>query len=904
LFTSTFVGRTNQLRTFESARVSAGSGQPQVVLVDGPAGVGKSALVARFVQSLRDVAVISVGGDDTETNLRFGLVEQILGSDSRSWADPFAAGAAMLQFFGQEAHTRLLVVTVDDAHLADVPSLRAVNFTLRRLRAEPVLVVLTARDDQLHRLPTGLVQLASVHGARIGLRGLTDAEVVDLSATVGHGRLSSRAAARLRSHTHGSPLHLRALLYEVPWDDLQAVDRPLPAPHSFAHLVVGELSRTSMHTQAVASAAAVLGDGALAHHVLTMAGVGEQAGMESLEELERIRLLRAPPGGRVMFEHPLVRAAVYDDLGPATRSGLHQRAAQVLDGPRSLSHRVAAALVPDPALVSDLERKAEEDRAAGDPSTAAASLVAASRLSPSGPDADRLLLSAVELLLLAGEAGAAAPHMERLAGLAPSGRWLHVQARMAWLSGRAEDAVALGRQAWTVAGELDPGERDQIAALVAQIEVLRGRGAEAAEWATRALSDGRLRGHEAPQTRAIQANGLCTAGRAEQGLELLAWLPDDAASVPTEHHPELAARGILRMTTDHLSAAIADLTVTGSLSHQDFAPFRLAAQGCLAEAEYRSGNWTAARTVAEQALSLAEDMEQPWHVGFMHSTDAAVPAGQGDWAAARAHVDAACAVADLLGDPATAAYADNAAIFLATCQANPAEVVRLASRLRAHPSGTPHEPGILSWPPHLVAALVELGRLDEAEIELDSMLDLALDRGRGSRLAALARVRGQLAAARRDNTAAREAFEDAIRLGEGASDALEQGVAHAAYGRFLRRRGERRAAVEHLQEARRRFEGLRAAPFLERCTTELGACGVTEAGAATTADPLTPQERLVAELACGGRTNQQVAEELVVSVKTVGYHLSNVYMKLGVHSRAQLVTQMRGLDPPAHHALD
>jgi DNA-binding CsgD family transcriptional regulator len=897
LATSTFVGRSNELCTLELARSSAASGEPQLVLVDGPAGVGKSALIARFVDSLEDVALISVVGDDTETELRFGLVDQILGSGSRSWSDPFVAGAATLQFLGHETRTQLLVVTVDDAHLADLFSLRALNFALRRLRAEPVLAVFTARDDQLHRLPQGLAHMASVHGARIRMRGLTDAEVVDLSAAAGHRPLSLRAAARLQSHTDGSPLHLRALLDEVPWGDLEATDRPLPAPRSFAHLVLGELGRTSRPARQVASAASVLGDHALVVDVLTVAGVDAQAGLEAVEELERKRVLHVSAARRVTFEHPLVRAAVYDDLGSATRARLHHHAAQITcDGSASLTHRVAAALLPDPVLVSDLERKAEDDRAAGDLPAAAACLVAASKLSAVGPDADRLLLSAVELLLLAGEAWAAAPHMPRLAALPPSGRWLHVQARMAWLSGRADEAVALGRQAWTLAGDLDPGARDQIAALVAQIEILRGRGAEAAEWATRALSDGRLFGHEAPHTRAIQANGLCISGRADEGLELLAWLDHDPSTVAAEHHPELAARGILRMTTDDLSGAIADLTVAAALTHHDLAPFRLAAQGCLAEAEYRKGEWTEARTLAEQAVALAEDMEQPWLAGFLHATAAAVPAGQGDWAVAQSHVNAAHAVAEVLGDVATLAYADDAAVRVATSRGNPAEVLRSAGRLRTQPPGPHLEPGVLLWPPHVVAALVELGRLDEAQNELDSLQKLAANRGRRSRLAALDRVRGQLAAARRDNSQARRAFGDALRLGDGTADALERAVVHAAFGRFLHRRGERRAAVDHLQEARARFDSLHAAPFLERCNAELRSCGVDVTTAPGDVDPLTPQERRIAELVRSGRTNQQVADELVVSLKTVGYHLSNVYLKLGVHSRTQLVARMQAPD--------
>jgi DNA-binding NarL/FixJ family response regulator len=80
-----------------------------------------------------------------------------------------------------------------------------------------------------------------------------------------------------------------------------------------------------------------------------------------------------------------------------------------------------------------------------------------------------------------------------------------------------------------------------------------------------------------------------------------------------------------------------------------------------------------------------------------------------------------------------------------------------------------------------------------------------------------------------------------------------------------------------------------ARPFVDRVDDELAACGVTRRNSALgVLDTLTPQERTVATLVCQGLTNQEVAQQLVLSTKTVGYHLGNVYSKLGVHTRTQL----------------
>lgn len=173
-------------------------------------------------------------------------------------------------------------------------------------------------------------------------------------------------------------------------------------------------------------------------------------------------------------------------------------------------------------------------------------------------------------------------------------------------------------------------------------------------------------------------------------------------------------------------------------------------------------------------------------------------------------------------------------------------------------------------------------------MQLDTFEAAASTRGSRSWLAGLARVRGELATARREHGAAREAFERSLTLSEGAASALDTALTEASYGRFLRRRGERRAAVDRLRAARDRCVSLGAAPWVARCDVELSACGVERAPDRPTGPELTPQEQIVTRLVCQGLTNQQVARQLVLSVKTVGYHLSNAYTKLGVHSRTQL----------------
>ena len=125
----------------------------------------------------------------------------------------------------------------------------------------------------------------------------------------------------------------------------------------------------------------------------------------------------------------------------------------------------------------------------------------------------------------------------------------------------------------------------------------------------------------------------------------------------------------------------------------------------------------------------------------------------------------------------------------------------------------------------------------------------------------------------------------------------ERALIELEHGRFLRRAGERRAASALLLAAHARFLDVGASPALARCEQELAACGLTPSARKTRDySALTPQELAVARLVVSGMTNREIATELMVSTKTVEYHLSNVYAKLGVRSRSELRARARAAE--------
>ena len=436
---------------------------------------------------------------------------------------------------------------------------------------------------------------------------------------------------RLRRHTSGNPLYLGALIDELSLGELDSPG-PLPAPKSYALLVLGALASHSEDAQGLARAAAVLADGALVDIAAEVAGVA--APEAALDELTRAKLITctyADDGWRLRFLHPLVKAAVHDALGPAERVRLHTAAARLLHGEEALLHKVAAAHGPDPSVAEGLARCAAANRERGDLHRAAELYVTAAGMSDAGEAGDHHLMDAVGLYLLAGDVAATAALAERLARVAPSAQRFHLQAKVAQLAGQTREAEDLAIQAWERSEELEPEGRGPLAAILAQLCNMRGDGEAAAMWAERALS------HELPpdladSTAAARAMGLTLAGQLPEALAgLQRELSADPAAVRSDQHHQLCARGALRLAVDDLAGARADLTELSVTSGGDLAPNRLVAMGVLADVDFRLGSWDSSVAVAAQALSLAEDTGQVWIQGFLHTAVVLVAASRGDW---------------------------------------------------------------------------------------------------------------------------------------------------------------------------------------------------------------------------------------------------------------------------------
>jgi DNA-binding CsgD family transcriptional regulator len=908
---ATFVGRHTELASLLAQAAEVRRGHPRVALLTGEAGIGKTALARRFVSQAQGFHLWEASGEEAEQLLTFGVVEQLvraspvpggpaladLGNPEIGARDPIWVGAALLELLGAMQAAGPVLLLIDDAQWADRPSLQALIFALRRLQADRVLTLMVSRSGSPRGHLAGFHRLVEHgHGAWVRVRGLDASSIRDLGVSLGVDHLSSRAADRIRAHTGGSPLHATAIFDEIiPAILREPSDLPLPSTADFGALVRMRLDGLTPEARLLVSAAAVLG---LSCRLAVAGRLAELR--ETLVPLERAmtaHLLEehgAPADRLIAFPHPLIQAAAYHSLGPAQRAELHERAATlVADEASALRHRVAAARGTDPQLAADLIIFGIHLARRGAWDAAADALLSASRLTPDGPERDHRMLLAAEYMLLGGAVDDVLALVDEIERQAATARRGFVLGSLAMTSGRYDRAQELLAAAYAACDPVrDHPLAEEIAAHLARVHVARGHGPDAALWATRSL-DAKRPPSPVSDSLSVMAIGLLLAGRAPEAAAAVAELPP-AESLPDDAPLDgYLGRGYVRCVTDDPAAARDDLApVAERLRRRGPAHQAIEALTMLATAEYRMGEWDDASVHGQLAASLAEDADQTWLLAGAHAAACAPLAGRGDWDAAVAHADAARRAAELAGaEFAGIAQAAMAGASIARARGDHESVIHaLEPLLPLADLGGIGEPGILDWPIVYGEALVGLSRLRDAETVLSRFARVARERNRAQSIAGVERIRAMLEAALGRADDAEVAFVSSLATLDAVDLPFERALTELEYGRFLLREGFNRAAVWQLDAARERFADLDARPFVTECVTALVRCGMAPSAEAGHARwRLTPQEVSVARLVSTGRTNRQVADELVVSIKTVEYHLANVYGKLGIRSRQELV---------------
>jgi DNA-binding CsgD family transcriptional regulator len=915
-----FVGRQRELAMLRARLAAACEGSPQVVQIEGPPGIGKTALVSTFLaQPGGHMApiVLRASGEDTETLLAYGVIDQLARSAGPAGAgllvpgdppgaapgDAAAVGSRLLELLGALESAAPVVVVIDDVHWVDQPSLKALVFALRRLVADPVLVLLAVRDADVVELPESLRRIVTgTAGSVLRLPGLDSTGLHDLAEEMGLGDLTGSAAERLLSGTRGNPLYARAVLEEFTPAEWQAGDGPLPSPRSFRRLVERRYDACGADTRRLVDAAVVLGQ----HCPLPLAtALAEVADPLSAVDEAAGRDLLVPSTGQLpwtlSFAHPLVRSALHDALGPARRTALHTAAAALVgDEAVSLRHRVAAATAWDADLSADLARFAQQEARQQRWPSAAAHLVQAARLATDRDEEQRLLLLAMSWLLQTGDAATAETFAEEVRVFPATPLRDSVLGSLAMARGEPASAEVFLRHAWQRCGpETEP---EVVAGIALQYAVHRyGRldAAGAVDWCRRALE---RTGPDTATRRTAQtylAHSLAYSGRIEEAFAATAGADADAGDDGFGWLQPRSARGMLRLVGGDLAGARADLAAVAGTA-RDLGVLNTAAFAFanVSRADYLAGNWDDAVLHAERAIAVNDESELGFTQAMVFSIAALVPAARGEWDVAEA----------ILGGPAAGQPGDyeRSVLALAVSRARLAESRGDAGGVLAALGPVPQfpfrdavvEPGFWSWADLYAEALAASGRPDEAAALLVPHEERAAQRGRRSAIARLARARGRVEAAAGRPDRAEAAFQRAVAVAVEAGFPFERAKVELAAGQFLRRAGQRSRAVVLLRSAHETFAALGAAPWADRCATELAGSGLRPtARRDRDRAALTSQELVVARLAAANRTNREIAAELVVSVKTVEYHLRNAFQKLGVVRRRELAARLADAPP-------
>ena len=506
-----FVGRAPELAALGAALASARAGEPQVVMVQGEAGIGKSSLIQEFLGGQRGLPVIAASGETAEAVLPYGVVQQLaaeaaavspgildglelLSRGLGPGADPLAVGVELCMLLSSLPGEQAAAVVVEDLQWADLPSARALLFACRRLGADRALVVLTGRPAATSQLGEGWARFVSGdrRSSVLTLSGLNVGELGLLCRRLGRAELSERTVGRLADHTGGNPLLARALLDELTDGELRAAGGFFRAPRSLAGLILPRLAALPQPARELVVAASVLGAHAALADVATLAGTAEPAAALGQAEQAGLLVERDTPSGRsVSFPHLLIRQAVYHDLGAERRRRMHLRAAAIVGGQEALAHRVAAAAGPNAELASDLCAAAAAAADAGQLLLAARYLQQAAAQTGRGPDRDERALAAFELLVRAADVAAAEAARPVIEQLPASARRDAALGQLALLAARPGDAEALLRAAWDAHDRVHQASVGGEAALgLGMLLKMSGEHAGAAAWLDRALGSG------------------------------------------------------------------------------------------------------------------------------------------------------------------------------------------------------------------------------------------------------------------------------------------------------------------------------------------------------------------------------------------------------------------------------
>ena len=905
-------GRHEEKATLDQLVDDARQGAGAALVLWGDPGIGKTALLDYAADTVAsDFTVLTCRGTRLESGLAFAALHELLWpvmdrigmlpspqagalrgalGHSNDTADRFLIGVAVLTLISELAEKRPVLLVADDAQWLDESSAQCLAFIARRLRNESVALLLTGHDDPgngpWEKLPAMEVPgLNDDDARRLATAAVPDADEALIDRTV-------RAA-------DGNPLALQELPISLEATDIPAYalggEQIAVGPrlrHAFSARLEGLSARA--RTALLVTAAEDRGD----RNVVRQAGTVLDTDAAGWEEALGSGLVSLRGGDRIGFRHPLIRAVVYEEASRTERQAAHRALASVLTGEKAdelrcwhLAAAVEAAGGPDEKVAQLLEQAAWQARERGGCAAAARALRRAADLSPSTADAARRLSQGARAAWEAGQVEVALEMLQRAESVSCESTVAEVSDGLRGLIefAHGDQETAYRYLARDMALVSDPGQVFKLGSMAVRAAWSAGRPVLQAE-ALQRLQE-RLPDADFPNADLLPLVHEWWTVDAD-GAPHVEWVtpvPDndvlDRLSTdswrllpPT---PLGVAWGIECFLDEALHRKIDRLRRT-----EEFTALALT----LAQAatlDIARGAWATAAARADEGLHLAEEIGADHLASQCRNCLGWLAAARGD---AQTVTDTSARTLEL--SVPSGARALSAAAYWdlgmsALFAGRPDEALDRLIRLSEPGHHAAHPTFAILAAPDTIEAALQAGRPKTAETQVRAVQKWA-DRTHAPWAVSGAHLAHALLASGSD-------AEKWFRLALEVPGAADRPFAHARtrlqFGEWLRRARRRTDARVQLAEAGETFHRLGAAPLLERTCTEQELTGKqlrTRAPAQDTSTVLTPQELRVARLAADGLTNREIGAQLLISPRTVGHHLSNVFPKLGIVSRADL----------------
>jgi len=923
-------GRDAELSVVDELLTGARQSRSGSLVVRGEPGIGKTALLHHTAAGATGLQVLRGVGVESEADLPFaglhlllrpvldrvgtlpdlqaGALRAALGLAKADTDDRFLVGLAVLSLLSELAEDRPVLCLIDDAQGLDRASADALLFAARRLDAEGIAMIFAARDDEHAFAAPGVPELR-LHG----LDAQAAATLLDE-----HGeQLSHDMRYRVLAEAAGNPLALIELPKAL--GDGAEPHGSLPLTERLREAFQGQVRRQPEAVRALLLVAALEDTGDLT--VILPAARELGASLDDLDTAERAGLIQVGDG-TAGFHHSLLRAAVQQGSPLGLRIAAHAALAAALsraaDADRRAWHLAAAATGPDEQVAAELERTAVRARERSGYSAAASAYERAARLTPQTRPQERRLAMAAQAAGEAGElerSGRLAEEAARLtADPALRARLTELRAAASFWRGSPGSAYRLLMEGAELVAAADPhrtasmlieavhigwytGERELAESVGRLAAVPLPAGDPLAPMGRllmlatspivgRTAGSAGSTGSAGPAGSVSAASPVGSVGGEQAGPDELIAAAREAAADPADL-VLVAAIGLIlgqdAVTLKLASSLVADARRQGRIGWLPQVLFYLSS------AQSFLGRHDDARATAAEALAIARDTAQRQWAARLGEPLAYLAAFAGDEELCRRLTNDALAGATA-GDPTWEVPWVHWALGLLDLGLGRAEAA--LSRLEPLAPGRArfHIPAIRSTP-DVVEAAVRVGRPEAAREPFAQYEKWALHARQPWIDALVLRCRALLA----PDVRAAEHYEAALRLHERLPRPFEHARTALLYGEWLRRARRKAEARAHLRMALETFERLGATPWADRARTELGATGIAapRQPAPGALAGLTPQELQIVRLAAQGLSNRDIAAQLFLSPRTVGYHLYKAYPKLGVASRGELAPLLR-----------